>query len=103
RRMRRAGHEIDPAVTHRAIRLVDREDQLQRDVEPLPLEEPERDRGYGREIGVRDQVGHGELHRKLLFRYEGTISGWDPKRRGERNGRAAPARADRLEDARRQG
>jgi hypothetical protein len=80
--MRRTGDEIDPAVAHRTIGLVDREDQLQRDVEPLPLEEPEGDRRHRREIGIRDQVGDGELHRKLLFRYEGTISGRDRKRTG---------------------
>jgi hypothetical protein len=81
--MRRAGYEIDPAVAHRAIGLVDREDQLQRDLEPLLFEEPEGDRRYRREIGIRDQVGNGELHRKLLFRYQGTISGRDRKRTGE--------------------
>ncbi len=46
----------------RRIGLVDREDQLERDIEPLGLEEAELDRGLGGEIGLRDHVGHGELH-----------------------------------------
>ena len=72
--MRRAGDEIDPAVAHRAIGFVDREDQLQRDVEPFLFEEPELDGCHSREVGIRDQVGDGELHRELPFRYEATIS-----------------------------
>src|SRR3546814_6966485 len=39
-----------------------REDELQRDFEPLLLEEAELDGGRGGEIGVRDQVGDGQLH-----------------------------------------
>ena len=68
--MRRAADKIDMAVAHLAIGAVDRKDQLERDVEPFLLEEAELDRGGGREIGVRDQVGDSELHRELLFRYE---------------------------------
>src|SRR5271169_5991814 len=68
--MRRAADEIDMAVTHLVIGAVDREDQLQRDVEPFLLEEAECDRGGRREVGVRDQIRHSELHRELLFRYE---------------------------------
>ena len=41
--MRRAADEIDRAVAQRAIGLVDREDQLQRDVEPFLLEKAELD------------------------------------------------------------
>src|SRR6516164_10960623 len=67
RRMCRAADEIDMAVTHLAIGAVDREDQLQRDVEAFVFEEAELDGCYRREIGVRDQVGDSELHRELLF------------------------------------
>ena len=61
-RMRRSADQIDRAVAQRRIGLVDREDQLELDVQPLALEEAELDRRNGGEIRVRDHVGHGELH-----------------------------------------
>src|SRR5262249_29942624 len=73
-RMRRAADEVDSAVAHLAIGAVDREDQLQSHIEPFGLEEAELDRGCGREIGVRDQVGDSELHRRLPFPSAATIS-----------------------------
>src|SRR5579859_2916177 len=60
--MRRAANEIDLAVTQRAIGLVDREDQFERDVETEPFEHSEFDGGRGRKIRIRDQVWNGELH-----------------------------------------
>src|SRR5262249_30060331 len=69
-RMRRAADKINMAVAHLAIGAVDREDQLERDVESFFFEEAELDRSGGGEIGVRDQIGDSELHRELLFRYE---------------------------------
>ena len=64
--MRRAADEIDRAVAQRRIGLVDRKDQLELDIEPLGLEEAKLDRGLGRKIGIRDHVGHGELHEPVL-------------------------------------
>src|SRR5215471_5285491 len=58
------------AVPHLAIGAVDREHQLERDVEPLLFEKAECDRGGRREVGVRDQIRDSELHWELLFRYE---------------------------------
>src|SRR5208283_1596546 len=63
-RMRRAADKIDRAIAQRAIGLVDRKDELQRDVEPFLLEETKLDRGHGWKIGVRDQIRDSELHRK---------------------------------------
>jgi hypothetical protein len=42
--MRRAADQIDRAVAQRRIALVDRVDQLERDIEPFLLEATELDR-----------------------------------------------------------
>ena len=63
----RTTDELQAAVTHGRERMLDRHDQFQGDVEPLAFEEAKlngRNRG---EIGVRDQVGHRELHRRSLW------------------------------------
>src|SRR6516165_4441167 len=62
RRMRRSADEIDRAVTQRRVALVDGVDQLERDIEPFPLEATELDRSDRGEVRVRDHVGHGEFH-----------------------------------------
>src|SRR5262249_40680384 len=62
RRMRRAADEIDRAVAHLRVALVDREDHLELDVEPFLLEEAELDRRDGGEVRVRDDVRDGEFH-----------------------------------------
>jgi hypothetical protein len=64
--MRRTADEIDRAIAQGRIGLVDREDQFERDIEPLSLEEAEFDRGLRWEIRVGDHVRHGELHGDLL-------------------------------------
>jgi hypothetical protein len=63
----RTTDELQAAVAHGRERMLDRHDQFQGDVEPLAFEEAKlngRNRG---EIGVRDQVGHRELHRRSLW------------------------------------
>src|SRR5215471_16925767 len=60
--MRGSADEIDRALAQRRVTLVDRVDQLERDIEAFLLEATELDRGDRGEIRVRDHVGHGELH-----------------------------------------
>ena len=60
--MRRAGDKIVFAVAQRLVGAVDREDQLGRDVEPVPREMPELGRGERGEIRVRDQIGDRQPH-----------------------------------------
>jgi len=50
RRVRRAADEVDRAVAERAVRRVDRKEQLDLDVEPLGLEEAELHRRDDREV-----------------------------------------------------
>ena len=65
RAVRRAANEINAAVAQNLQRLVDGEDQFQRHVETLGLEEAEFDRGGDREIGIGDQIGNGDFHGTL--------------------------------------
>jgi len=64
RRMGRAADEIDLAVAQRPIGLVDRKDQLERDIEPLLGKQAELDRGDRGKIGVGNQIGNGQLHHR---------------------------------------
>ena len=63
RRMGRAADEVDGAVAQCRIGLVDRENQLERYIEALPLEEAQFDGRRGRKIRVRDEVRNRDLHR----------------------------------------
>ena len=67
--MRRAADKIDRAVAQGHVGLVDRKDHLQRDVQALVAKEAEFDRGFRREIGIRDHVGHGDFHGRALKRH----------------------------------
>ena len=67
-RVRGAADEIDLAVAQRLVGLVDRIDQLERDIEPFGFEKAELDRGFGNEIG-RSKIlsGYGEFHCNALL------------------------------------
>src|SRR5262249_12524411 len=63
RRMSGSANEVDRARAQCGVSLVDRKNQLELDFEPLTPEETEFDRCNGREVGVRNHVRYGKLHR----------------------------------------
>jgi hypothetical protein len=63
-----AADEFEAAVLHCGERMLDRNHQLKRDVEPFTREEAELHGRHRGEVGVGDQIGDGELHRCPLGR-----------------------------------
>ena len=64
--MCRASDEIDAAVAHDFAGFIDRKDMLQLHIDPFFLEVVELNRGNGRKIRIRDEVGDGDFHDLLL-------------------------------------
>ncbi len=60
--MRGAADELQRAVAHRRHGVLDRDDEFERNIEPLARKEAKLDGGYRREIGIRNQVGDCKLH-----------------------------------------
>src|SRR5207247_9467955 len=76
-RVRGAADQIDLAICERRVGLVDREDQFERDVKALALEEAELDRRHRRKIRVRDEIRDRELHiTRPLASWRQNGAGW---------------------------